>query len=968
MFHRWFALCLAVSPICGDEVALVRVGETWRYFPGVSEPSGRTIAWTEPAFDDTKWLEGIAGFSSVFGYEGTALPDMAGEYASAYFRKTFTLEQPAEVKWLTLRVDYSDGFVAYLNGKEVARRNLAGPSDNPIPFNAAATNSHPRGAIEEIDVGASAILLKLGTNVLAIQAHNASLQDFDFVLVAELLANFTRGPFLQNASSNRVQIIWKTFAPADARVEYGTNSALGLSVSDTNLLTTHVATLIDLAPDTTYYYRIRSSANGQSAVSPVEWFRTLKTSGSFSFVTLGDTGTGSRAQYEIAGVLRRAKPDLVLHAGDVIYPSFTYAYTDTRCMSVYGAHMRNIPFFFALGNHDLYSGNGPFLDAFYSPTNNVPPADHAAAGTSPEHYYSFDHGDGHFVVLFAPFLNQYQLKAGDPQHRWLEADLAASKKPWKFLMFHHPINTSSLHRFDDYNSNGVWDRTDVMDAVLPLASKYGVQLILAAHDHAFERFNPTNGVHSVVTGGGGAGLYPLSQLDSGSAQFWVRHNCVKVTVDGDRLALEALSQSGEVFDSMTIYRALSSPQVYQSAWHSPVVESASADDGDGNVIGQEFDFIGRPIPTMPGGFSNLGQVYVNNDRTNLYVAIEQCMIYPNNHIFLFVESPRQRGVTNLVSVGNGRIDPRGEGADGLDFLANLAFTNFAPSLGCILGDEFGDSQSRSFTRNGFSFDAGQGVFLLEAKLGDVFDARLQQFNGSPQFAGVAGEANANFVELAVPYSALGRLQPGDLIKIGAVVGGAGLDPSASRQARQLDSSFLGTAFSSSGMDGALLEGVSVQLAVDPDPDSDGLLTADEKKLGTDPGNRDSDGDGLPDGWEVLHNLDATSVTGDDGSNGDPDRDGASNGDEFSAGTNPRDPRSALRVKLEVAGPFRYRLSWPGVHGKKYQIQIADGRPAGFVDIANTNFPRRADSALQVFEEELRSLPAAARFYRVLIVP
>ena len=49
----------------------------------------------------------------------------------------------------------------------------------------------------------------------------------------------------------------------------------------------------------------------------------------------------------------------------------------------------------------------------------------------------------------------------------------------KFLVFHHPMCTSSAHRFDDYNSNGTADRLDVLEAV-PLASRYGVQMILAA--------------------------------------------------------------------------------------------------------------------------------------------------------------------------------------------------------------------------------------------------------------------------------------------------------------------------------------------------------------------------------------------------------------------------------------------------------------------------------------------------------
>jgi len=964
MIRLLLLLCFVAVSALADDVALVRVGETWRYFPAAAEPSGGGNAWSQIAFDDSKWLLGQAGFSAGLGTEATQLPEMFGVYVSAYFRKPFVLSDPAQIKWLTLRIDYDDGFVAYLNGKEIARRNMPGPAGSFVPFNAPATSAHRVGLVEEIDVRAFAGLLAPGTNVLAIQAHNSSLKDFDFVLVPELRGNFTRGPFLQNATSRSIQIIWKTLDPADTAIEYGTNSTLGLTLSDSTLATNHVATLTNLAPDTAYFYRVRSAANGQIAVSPVETFRTLKASGSLSFVVVGDTGVGSRAQYDIAEVMRKAKPDLVLHAGDVIYPSFTYTYADTRCLSVYGPHMKNVPYFFALGNHDLYSGDGPFLDAFYSPTNNVPLAVHAAERTSPEHYYSFDHGDAHFVVLFAPFLNQYQLKVDDPQHRWLAADLAASKKPWKFITLHHPMATSALHRFDDYNGNGIADRTDVLKSVLPLAAKHGVQMVIAGHDHVYERFNPTNAVYPIVSGGGGVGLYPLAELDATSAQIWIRHNCARVTIEGDRLLLEGLSQTGEVFDTMTIYRTLPPPKTFEAAWHTPVIESHPADDNDGNIYGQRFDFAGAPIPTLPGQFSNLGQAYVNNDRANVYVGIEQAMINPDNNIFLFLESPRVAGVTNLAQVGNGKIDPAGEGADGLDFLVNLSFTNFTPSLGCVLGDEWADVQSRSFVRPGLATSVGQGIFRLDAAISDVPGARFQQFNRSPQLGGVLGEQNANFIEIAIPYAALGNLQPGDTIKLGAVVGGGEFDLSPARQARQLDASFLGASLNGSGTGPVVLGGVSVQLAVDPDPDADGLASEVELRIRTDPNKPDTDADGLPDGWEVTHLLNPLLATADDGAAGDPDHDGFANLSEYLAGTNPRDARSALKVQLQPLGNQKYRLSWPSVPGRKYQVQAASSPFGVFADVASTNFPVRANSAVSIYEEDLSASLSGSRFYRV----
>jgi PKD repeat protein len=72
---------------------------------------------------------------------------------------------------------------------------------------------------------------------------------------------------------------------------------------------------------------------------------------------------------------------------------------------------------------------------------------------------------------------------------------------------------------------------------------------------------------------------------------------------------------------------------------------------------------------------------------------------------------------------------------------------------------------------------------------------------------------------------------------------------------------------------------------DDDPDADGLTNMEEYTAGTDPTNEDSDGDLIPDGWEVDHNLDPLFPEGD----ADYDGDGLTNQEEYELGTNPWDP-------------------------------------------------------------------------------
>lgn len=960
----WLGLLTVVCcAVRADEIALAALPDSWRYFKGTSKPpdhGGKT--WKQIGYDDSAWLTGHPAFVTS-GYGATPLLDMAFNYMSVYLRKEFVLEDPGAVKWLILRMDYSDGFVAYINGHEVVRRNLSGTPGTEVAFDAVAARARVRGAPDPIDISAFKSLLVPGRNVVAIQAQNNG--DFDFGILGELLANFTRGPFVQNASTNAIDVIWHTPLPSDSAVEFGTNTALGTVVRNAARVTEHVLRLEELQPDTTYYYRVRGSDGAIEVVSPIASFRTLKMSGPIQFVVLGDSGSGYSAQLQIANVMRQANPDLVLHAGDVIYPSFTTSLVDIRCLSIYRPQMKSTPFYFTIGNHDLYAGPKHYLNAFSLPTNNVPLEMHSAAGTSPEHYYSFDHGDAHFTVLFVPYINQYQLEIGDTQYRWFTNDLATTTKQWKFLLFHVPMDTSSLHRFDDYNRNGVWDGLEIKRAILPEAARHGVQLVFAGHDHVYERFNPTNGVHGIVTGGGGIGLYGLSQLDAASAFFWSRHNCVRVTIDGDTLEAEALGLDGQAFDSMTIQRALPAPAVYRAKWHSPSIETIPSDDGQGNINGQTFDFDGLHIPTLTGKFSNLGRVFVSNDRTNLYVGMDRVMIYGDNSIFLFIESPRLPGVANLSGIGNGDVDPDPQGADGLDLLTNLAFENFAPAIGCILGDEMGDGQFRSFARRHLAVPIGQGAFKLNATLDDVAGIHLQQFHHSPQIGGGVTEENANMIELAIPLSELGGLQPGERIKLGAVVGAfSGKDPGLV----VLDSGYLGAAMEITDAGSVRLKGVEVILASDPDPDSDGLDLDQELAAKTDPANPDTDGDGLLDGWEIRFSLDPLSPEGEHGRRGDPDDDRFTNFAEQIAGTNPRDPRSVLSLELESLGSGRYRISWAAVEGKRYQLQFSDNPFTGYREVATPASPLGATEPRHSYIHEPAEPFRGSRFYRLMVLP
>ena len=162
-------------------------GDSWRYLRGTSEPPS---AWKTVAFDESAWTLGASGFGFGGWDDATILTDMQAPaqppgYVAVYLRRQFTVPAPAAVSALTLSIKYNDGFVAYINGTEVARRNMTG--ETPA-YTATANATHDAATAEVIDLGASLSLLVPGSNVLAIQGHNVSVGDGDFSLIPELVA------------------------------------------------------------------------------------------------------------------------------------------------------------------------------------------------------------------------------------------------------------------------------------------------------------------------------------------------------------------------------------------------------------------------------------------------------------------------------------------------------------------------------------------------------------------------------------------------------------------------------------------------------------------------------------------------------------------------------------------------------------------------------------------------------------
>ena len=166
-------------------------GDLWRYLPVVAPPDPD---WILPEFDDSDWDEGPSGFGHSDDDDATLV-----DAHTVYVRHTFDLspEDRAAVTALLLDVDYDDGFVAYLNGIEVARGSMGIEGNRPA-WDAFADEPH-EGALHQggvpprYDLVNAIALLRDGPNVLALEQHDISLQSSDTTLIPFFSIGFGDG-------------------------------------------------------------------------------------------------------------------------------------------------------------------------------------------------------------------------------------------------------------------------------------------------------------------------------------------------------------------------------------------------------------------------------------------------------------------------------------------------------------------------------------------------------------------------------------------------------------------------------------------------------------------------------------------------------------------------------------------------------------------------------------------------------
>jgi len=582
-------LALLLWPLSGLAAAqvLLEAGSGNKYLANSSDP-GIGISWTAENFPgESGWSNGTygIGYETGSGAQNLLQTTVPAGTRSVYTRATFNLASPGTIASIFLGVDYDDGYVAWINGTEVFR-SASMPAGTPVWNSVPAPSESSNGSSPVYtplqDITSVALpALHPGVNVLAIAVYNRSGSSSDLVLVPQLsfTTAITRGPYLQQGTSDSVIVRWRTATVVDSQVRFGNAPGnLTSSVDDAAVTTEHEIKLTGLAADTTYYYSIGSTGVVFAGDDSDHFFLTSPAVGTAKPTrvwVLGDSGTADGNAQAVANAYVNftgiTHTDLWLMLGDNAYDDGTDDQYQVAVFDMYPGMLRKSVLWATLGNHDGRTADsatqtGPYYDNFSLPANGE--ASGLASGT--EAYYSFDYGNIHFICLES---NETDRSPGGAMMSWLTQDLADTTQEWIIAFWHHPPYSKGSH-----DSDVELQLIEMRENALPILEAGGVDLVLSGHSHSYERSYLLDGHYDISTT-----LTTNMQVDNGNGQ---------TDVDG---AYKAVFNEADPYRGAVYITAGSSGKTTNGTLDHPVMVHASLKqlgslvlDIDGNRLDATF--------------------------------------------------------------------------------------------------------------------------------------------------------------------------------------------------------------------------------------------------------------------------------------------------------------------------------------------------------------------------------------------
>lgn len=248
--------------------------------------------------------------------------------------------------------------------------------------------------------------------------------------------------------------------------------------------------------------------------------------GAYRVAVIGDMGEGTPAQERNVEQILRWRPTHIATVGDNVYPLGREKDWAKRFDKPYEQLRMSTTWQPALGNHDYYSGDlTPYFHRFPHLRGNA--------------YYTWTLGPAQFFVLDT----EQRLDGASAQQAWLAAELARSTATYKVIQMHRPM----------VSSRGGSIGRNIYGSLGPLVAQHGVQLVLAGHEHGYERSKPLLGTTFLVAGGGGAATYGYpGGMPEQTVVRTARNHHVQLSFTDQQMVVRAVDDRGVVFDTTVI--------------------------------------------------------------------------------------------------------------------------------------------------------------------------------------------------------------------------------------------------------------------------------------------------------------------------------------------------------------------------------------------------------------------------------
>lgn len=452
-------------------------------------------------------------------------------------------------------------------------------------------------------------------------------------------------PYLQTPTSTSIYICWLSLDTTNTIVQYGISQDLdSIAIGNHENISGkiwHTVKLINLTPNTTYYYRCISGIDS-SVITPFHTAPNVGTSGGhIRFGLLSD----SQDNYKIKTVVDNMKQtcinlygqnwydsiSFIQHNGDIVSDGSILSQFETQFFNPYNSLSESVPFMLSLGNHEV-SASGSRPDSsnvfYYKFMKYEDFSPYQYPNVLAERYYSFILGNSLFITL-----NANTGYTNTTQSTWLENKLIAAQSDslidFVFVNVHHP------------GKDEIWEwgyNNYVQNTIYGILKKYSkIALVTHGHEHAYESgiIKSTNSdnvdFRTIICGGGGGYLedwfkspkcvdLPYVQK---SLTYW--HYLI-IDVDMDSKSYTAKMYSlGNGYKSLdnvlfdTFYRRINQPAPDQPKTIFPIDSSdtkplliASGFSGVDTIMSSQFQ-----VTATPGNYAVL-LVDITRDFENIF--------------------------------------------------------------------------------------------------------------------------------------------------------------------------------------------------------------------------------------------------------------------------------------------------------------------------------------------------------------